>query len=95
MKEPAIYIITNRKNGTLYTGVTSDIIQRIYQHKNGITKGFTSKYSCKTLVYFELHDTMYDAISREKQIKAGSRADKLRLIEGMNPTWKDLYEEII
>jgi putative endonuclease len=95
MKQPAIYIMANRRNGTLYTGVTSNLIKRAYEHRNSLVESFTSKYHCKLLVYYELHETMEYAISREKQIKGGSRADKLRLIESMNPNWSDLYEEII
>lgn len=72
MKQPAIYIMTNKRNGTLYTGVTSDLTQRVYQHKNGLTKGFTSRYGCKILVYYELFDDMENAILREKLLKAGS-----------------------
>lgn len=91
MKEPAIYIMTNKRNGTLYTGVTSDLIQRIYQHKHNLTPGFASQYKCKILVYYELQGDMENAILREKQIKAGSRKKKLKLIESINPDWNDLY----
>lgn len=94
MKEPAVYIITNQRNGTLYTGVTSNLSQRIYEHKNGINAGFSSRYECKLLVYYEYFDEMNDAITREKQIKAGSRKRKLILIESINPEWKDLYDFI-
>ena len=90
-----VYIMTNTKNGTLYTGVTSDIIKRVYEHKEGIMKGFTYRYDCKKLVYYELHDTMETAITREKQIKAGSRKRKIELIKTMNPDWKDLYTNLI
>lgn len=76
-------------------GVTSDLIKRIYEHKEGIIDGFTKKYGCKLLVFYELHDTMESAISREKLIKDGSRKKKLILIETMNPDWRDLYHEII
>jgi putative endonuclease len=86
--------MANQRNGTLYTGVTSDLVQRVWQHREGITDGFTKRYSCKLLVWFELHDVMYDAIAREKQIKGGSRARKLALIEAANPDWDDLYPEI-
>ncbi len=95
MKQPAIYIIANKRNGTLYTGVTSNLVGRIYQHKEGVIKGFSKRYGCKLLVFYELHETMESAISREKQIKAGSREKKLELIESINPDWKDLYEDII
>lgn len=95
MKNPAIYILANKKNGTLYTGVTSNLPKRIYEHKNEITKGFTVKYDCKTLVYFEIFEDMENAIIREKQIKGGSRKKKIALIESKNPEWKDLYEDIL
>ena len=75
--QPAIYILTSQPRGTLYVGVTSELVARVWQHKNDLTKGFPQKYGVHTLVYFELHATMYDAISREKQLKAGSRAKKL------------------
>ena len=94
MKQPAIYILANKPNGTLYTGVTSNLQQRIWQHREEQVEGFTQKYGCKMLVFFELHSTMENAIAREKQIKAGSRKKKLTLIESMNPEWPDLYEEI-
>ena len=93
-KQPAIYIMTNRHDGTLYTGVTSDLPARIWQHKTGITAGFCAKYNLTRLVYFELFEDMYTAITLEKQIKAGSRRAKIALIVKVNPTWKDLYPEI-
>ena len=95
MKEPAVYIMASKRNGTLYTGVTSDLVQRIYQHKEGLSKGFTAKYNCKMLVFYELHESIVSAIEREKQIKAGSRKKKLQLIENFNPEWQDLYNDII
>ena len=95
MKQPAIYIMANKRNGTLYTGVTSNLAGRVYQHKTEATRGFTEKYGCKMLVYYGIHESMVNAIDREKQIKAGSRKKKLALIESMNPGWKDLYEEIV
>ena len=88
--QPAIYILASHIRGTLYVGVTSNLIQRIWQHKNNLALGFTQKYGVHTLVYFELHATMVNAISREKQLKAGSRAKKVALIEELNPTWSDL-----
>ena len=94
MKQPAVYIMASGRNGTLYTGVTSDIVQRVWQHKNG-TVGFTSRYGCKMLVWYEIHEDMSAAILREKQIKAGSRRKKLALIEAMNPEWADLFESIV
>ncbi|MCE2991460.1 MAG: GIY-YIG nuclease family protein [Candidatus Jidaibacter sp.] len=94
MKQPAVYIVANKRNGTLYTGVTSNLMARVYKHKEGLLHGFTKKYGCKILVFYELHETMDSAISREKQIKAGSRRGKLDLIEGVNPNWQDLYEDV-
>jgi putative endonuclease len=93
-KQPAIYIVASKKNGTIYTGVTSNLSKRIWEHKEEITKGFVSKYGCKILVYYENFDEMNYAIEREKQIKSGSRKKKLKLIEDFNPNWKDLYEHI-
>jgi len=81
-------------NGTLYTGVTSDLPARAWQHRNGLVEGFTKRYGCKYLVWFEVHDTMLSAIAREKQIKGGSRQAKLRLIERSNPDWIDLFGQI-
>ena len=86
--------MASKRNGTLYTGVTSVLIQRAWQHREGIADGFTKRYGCKLLVWYELADTMEAAILREKQIKGGSRAKKLALIEAMNPDWRDLFEEI-
>ncbi|TMJ18659.1 MAG: GIY-YIG nuclease family protein [Alphaproteobacteria bacterium] len=94
MKQPAVYIIVSRRNGTLYTGVTSDLVRRIWQHREGKI-GFAGKYDCKLLAWYEIHEDMTAAILREKQIKAGSRKKKLALIEAMNPAWADLYESII
>ena len=96
-KQPAVYILANCRNGTLYTGVTSNLSARVWQHKNDLrwAEGFTKKYDVHTLVYFELHDEMASAISREKQIKNWQRKWKLDLIEKQNPTWRDLYEELV
>ncbi|ABV84620.1 Endo/excinuclease amino terminal domain protein [Rickettsia massiliae MTU5] len=88
-------IVTNKKNGILYTGVTSNLIKRIYQHKNDTIKGFSKKYNCTILVFYEIHQTMNLAINREKQIKAGLRDNKIKLIEQTNINWDDLYNEII
>ena len=93
-RQPAIYLLTNKPHGTLYTGVTSNLVKRIGEHKNKVTRGYSARYNLTRLVYFELFDEMYEAISREKQIKAGSRRKKLELIERLNPEWKDLYREI-
>ena len=95
MKQPAVYIMASKRNGTIYTGVTSNLIKRIHEHKNNINCSFTSRYKCKLLVYYELCDSMEIAILREKQIKAGSRKKKINLINSMNPEWKDLYKSII
>jgi putative endonuclease len=95
MKQPVIYIMANKKNGTLYTGVTSNLAKRVYEHKTGSTEGFTKKYGCKLLVYYEVCESIESAIHREKHIKAGSREDKLKLIEDENPAWLDLYDDII
>jgi len=94
MKQPAVYIMTNKRNGTLCTGVTSNLAQRVWQHREGVADGFTKRYGCKMLVWFEMQDTMEAAIMREKQIKAGSRKKKLALIEAFNPQWRDLYGDI-
>jgi putative endonuclease len=94
MKHPAVYIMANRRNGTLYTGVTSNLRQRVAMHRTGAVAGFTSRYGCKLLVWYEVHENMLSAIAREKQIKAGSRRKKLALIEAMNPTWRDLYSDL-
>ena len=88
-------MMASGRNGTLYTGVTSNLVQRAWQHREGVADGFTSRYGCKTLVWFEMAETMEAAIAREKQIKGGSRAKKLALIEGANPDWRDLSEDIV
>ncbi len=85
-----VYIMASRRNGTLYVGVTSNLTQRVWQHKESLADGFTSQYGVKTLVYFEAHETAESAITREKQIKKWRRAWKLRLIEERNPEWNDL-----
>jgi putative endonuclease len=95
VKQPAVYMLANRRNGTLYIGVTSNLPQRAWQHRNGLAPGFSARYGCKILVWCELHTTMLDAIAREKQLKGGSRKKKLALIETANPDWRDLYEELI
>lgn len=95
MKQPAVYIMASKQNGTLYTGVTSNLLGRVWQHRTGELAGFTKRYGCKVLVWYEMHETMEWAIVREKQIKAGSRARKLALIETANPIWRDLYPDLI
>jgi len=94
-KQPAVYLLASKRNGTLYTGVTSDLVKRIWQHKNDLADGFTKQYSVHLLVYYELAEEMAAAIAREKQIKGGSRARKLALIESMNSEWRDLYDDIL
>ena len=94
MKQPAVYIMASRRHGTLYTGGTSMLVQRAWQHRNGVVDGFTKRYGCKLLVWFEIHETMESAILREKQIKTGSRPKKIELIEAMNPEWQDLFDDI-
>ncbi len=89
-----VYILASKRNGTLYIGVTSGLAKRIGEHKNKVVEGFTRKYNVDKLVYYEAHDSAEAAIQREKQLKKWNRAWKLRLIEGMNPEWRDLYDEI-
>ena len=93
--QPAVYILASQPRGTLYVGVTSHLIQRVWQHKENLVQGFTRQYGVHTLVYFELHATMIEAISREKQLKAGSRAKKVALIEAINSSWRDLYPDLL
>ena len=94
-KQYYIYILTNKNNSILYTGVTNDLVRRVYEHKNKLCQGFTKKYNIDKLVYYESCDDPIAAISREKQIKAGSRKKKITLIESMNVDWQDLYYSII
>jgi len=92
-RTPAVYIMASGRNGTLYTGVTSDLPGRVYQHRNGVLEGFTKEHGCKHLVWFEVHEEMESAIIREKRIKKWNRDWKIRLIEESNPTWRDLAED--
>jgi putative endonuclease len=94
-KQPAVYILATERNGTLYTGVTSNLTQRVWQHRNNEAEGFTKKYSVHLLVYYELHEEMAAAIQREKQIKAWRREWKLNLIEEKNPEWNDLWKDVV
>lgn len=94
-KAIAVYILASKRNGTLYVGVTSNLTQRIWQHKNNLVDGFTKKYHVHRLVYYELHQEMLDAIQREKQIKKWRRQWKIELIEKSNPEWIDLYDSIL
>ena len=89
-----VYILASRRNGTLYIGVTSNLVQRVWQHKNKVTAGFTGKYGIERLVYFEQHYTAESALQRERQLKKWNRAWKLRLIKNCNPQWLDLYSAI-
>jgi len=92
-KQYCVYILTNSRHSVLYTGVTNDLLRRVSEHKNKTGNGFTKRYNVDQLVYFECGDDIHVAIAREKQIKAGSRQDKIDLINSMNPEWKDLSEE--
>ena len=94
LRDPCVYIMASRQNGTLYTGVTSDIGRRVHNHRTGALPGFTRRYGCKLLVWYERFPTMAEAITREKQIKAGPRSNKLALVLAMNPAWADLYNSL-
>ena len=95
MKQPAVYILASRMNGTLYIGVTSDLVRRLWEHKNDLVEGFTQRYGVHRLVWYELHETMEAAILQEKRLKEWRRAWKLRLIQRINPEWEDLYDRLI
>lgn len=95
MKQPAVYLLASRRNGTLYVGVTSDLVQRIWQHREGVVAGFSQIYGIKSLVWYEQHDTMDSAIRREKALKKWNRAWKVQLIEMANPDWHDLWGSIL
>ncbi|AUD79607.1 endonuclease [Kangiella profundi] len=94
-KQFYVYVMASKKNGTLYIGITSNLVKRVWEHKNNAVEGFTKKYEVHQLVYYEQHESSYSAIQREKRLKEWKRKWKLDLIEGMNPEWKDLYDEII
>ena len=94
-KQPAVYLMASRRNGTLYVGVTSDLVQRVWQHRNDEVPGFTARYSVHCLVYYELHDAKTEAIAREKCIKKWRRSWKVGLIEKTNPDWVDLWPTIL
>ena len=89
-----VYILASKRNGTLYIGMTDDLVRRIWQHRDGILPGFTERYGVKTLVWYELHESRDSAFARERQLKKWNRAWKLKLIEEQNPAWRDLWEEI-
>lgn len=95
MKQPAVYIITNKPNGVLYIGVTSDLVKRVWEHKNKLVDGFSNKYNLQYLVYYEVHEDMSEAIVREKQIKKWNREWKVNLVNEINPEWSDLYQSIV
>jgi putative endonuclease len=95
MKQPCVYILTNIWKDVLYTGVTSNLAERVFQHKEKLVDGFTKKYNVSILVYYEFTETMEQAIAKEKRIKAGNRKAKDELIDLMNPDWKDLFSEIV
>ncbi|PKN37997.1 MAG: endonuclease [Deltaproteobacteria bacterium HGW-Deltaproteobacteria-2] len=95
MKQYYVYILASKKNGTLYIGVTGDLVKRIYEHKQNLTDGFTNEYNIHDLVYYEHHKEIEEAILREKQMKKWNRKWKIRLIEEKNFEWKDLYNEIV
>jgi putative endonuclease len=95
MKLPCVYLMASKRNGTLYVGVTSDLVQRVWQHKNDVFDGFTKRYGVHALVWYETCGSMETAITREKAIKEWKRAWKIRLIEETNPNWLDLYEDLI
>jgi len=94
-KLPAVYILASRRNSTLYVGVTSNLVKRVWEHKNDPVAGFTKRHRVHTLVYYERFDTMLNAITREKQLKGWQRSWKLELIEAKNPDWRDLWEDIL
>ncbi|PIP36119.1 MAG: hypothetical protein COS92_04190 [Desulfobacterales bacterium CG07_land_8_20_14_0_80_52_14] len=94
-KQPAVYILASKRNGTLYVGVTSDLPKRVWEHKNNLVEGFTKRYRIHILVWYELHNNMESAILREKRIKGWKRSWKLRLIESINRDWQDLYHSIV
>jgi putative endonuclease len=89
-----VYIMTNKPYGTLYTGVTSDLVKRVWQHREGLADGFTKEHGLKTLVWYERHESMLEAIARDKRIKRSHRDWKVNLIQAMNPSWDDLFESI-
>ena len=93
-KQPCAYLLASRHNGTLYVGVTSNLIKRVYEHRNDLADGFTKRYSVHDLVWYEVHESMESAITREKQIKKWPRKAKIRLIELSNPDWRDLWQDL-
>lgn len=94
-RQPCVYVLASKRNGTLYVGVTSNLIKRVWEHKQHFVAGFTQKYRVDRLVWYELHETMESAISREKAIKSWKRSWKIRSIEAVNPEWRDLYHDMV
>ena len=94
-KQPAVYILASKRNGTLYVGVTTNLIKRVWEHKNDFVEGFTQKYQVHHLVWYEMHENIASALTREKQLKEWKRKWKLDLIESINPEWRDLYPTIV
>jgi len=94
-RQPCVYLLASKRNGTLYTGVTSNLVKRIWEHKQHAVAGFTKKYRVTQLVWYEVHETMASAINREKAIKNWKRAWKINVIEAMNPDWRDLYDDLL
>jgi putative endonuclease len=94
-KQPAVYILASKRNGTLYIGVTSNLVKRVWEHKNNLVAGFTRRYGIHQLVWYEIHETMESAITREKRLKNWKRQWKIELIESSNPNWQDLYKMIL
>jgi putative endonuclease len=94
-KQPAVYLLASKRNGTLYVGVTSDLVKRVWEHRNNLVEGFTKRYGAHHLVWYELHASMDSAIKREKRLKDWKRTWKVQLIESANPDWEDLYPAII
>jgi putative endonuclease len=94
-KQPAVYILASKRNGTLYVRETSDLVKRVWEHKNNMVEGFTKQYNVQELVWYELHESMESAIVREKRLKDWKRAWKLKLIESKNPEWLDLFDTIV
>ncbi len=95
MKSYYVYILASKRNGTLYIGVTDNLVRRVYEHKNGFVNGFTDRYGVHRLIYYEQYESIESAIQREKRLKTWHRAWKIRLIEEKNPEWKDLYDDIV
>lgn len=94
-RQPCVYLLASKRNGTLYTGVTSNLLKRVWEHKNNVVEGFTKKYNVHILVWYEVHEAMESAIQREKAIKNWKRSRKIKVIEATNPNWGDLYPGLI